>query len=132
MMDINKLKNNKALQIAAIIALPTVLVAGYFGYKYIKRKRDERKESQFILDMREKYKNINSVDDFVQGVKYVSQPIQFGYDFKLIEKNKDKLSSINFDDLKDIYELMKENINDKSEDENIKMINFLENIFNKQ
>jgi hypothetical protein len=131
-MDINKLKNNKALQIAAIIALPTVLVAGYFGYKYIKRKRDERKESQFILDMREKYKNINSVDDFVQGVKYVSQPIQFGYDFKLIEKNKDKLSSINFDDLKDIYELMKENINDKSEDENIKMINFLENIFNKQ
>ena len=131
-MDFNKLKNNKALQIAAIIALPTVLVAGYFGYKYIKRKRDERKESQFILDMREKYKNINSVDDFVQGVKYVSQPIQFGYDFKLIEKNKDKLSSINFDDLKDIYELMKENINDKSEDENIKMINFLENIFNKQ
>jgi hypothetical protein len=131
-MDFNKLKNNKALQIAAIIALPTVLVAGYFGYKYIKRKRDERKESQYILDMREKYKDINSVDDFVQGVKYVSQPIQFGYDFELIEKNKDKLSSINFDELKDYYELMKENINDKSEDENIKLINFLENIFNKQ
>lgn len=128
-MEFNKLKNNKLLQIAAIIALPTVLVAGYFGYKYIKRKRDEKKESQFILDMREKYKNINNVDDFVQGVKYVSQPVQFGYDFNLIENKKDKLTEIDFEELKNIYDLLKEKVNDKSEDDNVKMINFLEKIF---
>jgi arsenate reductase-like glutaredoxin family protein len=36
-------KNNKTLQIALIIAVRTVLVAGFLGYKYLKKKRDEKK-----------------------------------------------------------------------------------------
>jgi hypothetical protein len=42
MIDFNKIKNSKALKIALIIGLPTVLVAGYYGYKYIKNKKDQK------------------------------------------------------------------------------------------
>mgnify|MGYP001586648939 CR=1 FL=1 len=40
-MDFSKIKNSKTLKWALIIGLPTVLVAGYFGYQYIKKKREE-------------------------------------------------------------------------------------------
>ncbi len=40
-MNWESVKNNKTLKWALIIGLPTVLVAGYYGYKYIKNKRDE-------------------------------------------------------------------------------------------
>ena len=37
-MNFEKLKNNKAVQVALIIALPTALVLAYYGYKYVKKK----------------------------------------------------------------------------------------------
>jgi hypothetical protein len=37
-MDFSKIKNNKILQVSLIILVPTVLVAGYYGYKYAKSK----------------------------------------------------------------------------------------------
>ena len=40
-MNWEKLKNNKALQIGLIIAVPTAIVLGYYGYKYIKKRREE-------------------------------------------------------------------------------------------
>ena len=129
MINFKNLKNNRAIQIAAIIAVPTVLVAGYFGYKYIKKKMDEKNESKFILEMREKYKNINSIDDFLEGIKYVTQPVQYGYDFKLIGKKKDKLTSFSFDELKDIYELLKKTLTERSEEENQKVMTFLQKIY---
>lgn len=42
MIDLNKIKNSKVLKWALIIGLPTVLVAGYYGYKYIKKRKDEK------------------------------------------------------------------------------------------
>lgn len=128
-MDFNKMKNNKAIQIGLIIALPTVLVAGYFGYKFIKRKMDEKKENKFILDMRDKYKDINSIDDFIEGLKWVKQTTQFGYDLKSIGKHKDKLASVNFDELKDIYELLKKTLIEKTDDENKRIMDFLNNLY---
>ena len=65
-MDFSKLKNSKILKITAIIALPTILVASYYGYKYIKRKSDEKK-------IRDKYKTINSVDEFLKAIKYLNK-----------------------------------------------------------
>lgn len=127
-MDFSKLKNNKTLQIALIIAVPTVIVAGYFGYKFIKRKIDERNEDKFILEMREKYKNISNVNDFIEGVKYLKQSNQFGYDFKKLDKYKDYLSSIDFEEIKEIYELLKNPIQDRSDDENDKIVNFLDSL----
>jgi hypothetical protein len=127
-MDFSKIKNNKAIQIGLIIIVPTVIVAGYFGYKFVKRKIDERKESQFVLDMREKYKNINNVDDFIEGIKYVKQPIQYGYDLKLFQNLKEKLNDFDFEEIKDIYELIKKPLNERNEEENQKVLIFLSNI----
>jgi len=36
-MDFAKFKNSKALKIGLAIAIPTVLVGAYFGYKFIKK-----------------------------------------------------------------------------------------------
>lgn len=44
-MDLSKLKDSKILKWGLIIALPTVLVAGYYGYKYYKDKKG-KKESE--------------------------------------------------------------------------------------
>lgn len=41
-MDLSKLKDSKILKWGLIIALPTVLVAGYYGYKYYKDKKGKK------------------------------------------------------------------------------------------
>jgi hypothetical protein len=41
-MDFSKLKDSKILKWGLIIALPTVLVAGYYGYKYYKDKKGKK------------------------------------------------------------------------------------------
>lgn len=123
--------NNKIVKITAILVLPTVLVLGYYGYKYYRRKQDEKNTNKLILEMREKYDKINNIDDFVEGVKYVVQPIQFGYDLSMIKDKKDKIPTDNFDSIKDIYELIKKKLADRSEEENKKVLDFLTLIFNK-
>lgn len=127
---LDKIKNNKVLQITAIIALPTVLVAGYFGYKYFKRRAEEKKISKFLLEMREKYKNVNNIDEFVEGVKYVEQPIQFGYDLKLLENKKDLLSNYDFEKIKEYYEIIKKPLSERNEDENKLALQFFMQLFN--
>jgi type III secretory pathway component EscS len=37
-MDLSKIKDSKALKVVLIIALPTLLVASYYGYKFVKKK----------------------------------------------------------------------------------------------
>lgn len=118
MIDFSKIKNNKTLQVIAILAVPTALVVAYFGYKYIKKKSDEKKEKGKAdaltkqhdaekLACREKYKDINSVDDFIEGVKCVEQPSQFGYDFTIIGKQRKNLEKMGMDKLRKLYELVK-------------------------
>ena len=43
---INKILNNKILKIGAIILLPTVLVGGYYGVKWIIKKKRESKNKK--------------------------------------------------------------------------------------
>lgn len=101
-MDFSKLKNSKILKITAIIALPTILVASYYGYKYIKRKSDEKK-------IRDKYKTINSVDEFLKAIKYLNkdESIHLGYDVKLLNDKKEALDKLEIDKVKRLYELIK-------------------------
>ena len=49
-IDFKKLMSNRAVQITALIAVPTVLVGAFLGYKYIKKKRDENKMKKMIDD----------------------------------------------------------------------------------
>jgi len=101
-MDFSKLKNSKILKITAIIALPTILVASYYGYKYIKRKSDEKK-------IRDKYKTINSVGEFLEAIKYLNkdESIHLGYDMKLLNDKKEALDKLEIDKVKRLYELIK-------------------------
>ena len=101
-MDFSKFKNSKILKITAIIALPTILVASYYGYKYIKRKSDEKK-------IRDKYKTINSVDEFLEAIKYLNkdESIHLGYDMKLLNDKKEALDKLEIDKVKRLYELIK-------------------------
>jgi len=101
-MDFSKFKNSKILKITAIIALPTILVASYYGYKYIKRKSDEKK-------IRDKYKTINSVGEFLEAIKYLNkdESIHLGYDMKLLKDKKEALDKLEIDKVKRLYELIK-------------------------
>ena len=104
-MDFSKLKNSKILKITAIIALPTILVASYYVYKYIKRKSDEKK-------IRNKYKTINSVNsvaEFLEAINYLGkdESIHLGYDIKLLKDKKEALDKLEIDKVKRLYELIK-------------------------
>lgn len=118
MIDFSKIKNNKTLQVIAILAVPTALVVAYFGYKYIKKKSDEKKEKEKadaltkqhdaeMLACREKYKDINTVDDFIEGVKCAEHTSHFGYDFTIIGKQRKNLEKMGMDKLRKLYELVK-------------------------
>lgn len=124
-MEIKKVLNSKATKIAAWIILPTVLVGGFFAVKYI----IDYKERKRLNELREKYKNINSMTDFYEGLKYIKQPTQYGYDLsKLIDK-KDKLDAMDFEELKKIYGLLTLTLAERTEEENQTILNFLSKIY---
>jgi len=106
-MDYSKIVNSKTFKVAAWIALPTILVAGFYGYKYIKNKVGSNKKSEELKKMQEKYKEINSVDEFIDGVKYLDETSQYGYDFNQFGKKKIELEKMPLDKLKRLYELAK-------------------------
>ncbi len=53
---VNKILNSKITKITAIILLPTVLVGGYYGVKWIIKKRKE-------LNLKKKEENNNTPKD---------------------------------------------------------------------
>ena len=122
-MDYSKIVNSKTFKVAAWIALPTILVAGFYGYKYIKNKVASNKKSEELKKMQEKYKEINSVDEFIEAVKYLDKTTQYGYDFNQFYKNKIELEKMPLDKLKRLYELAKKgfwNYNNPSDTSTIK------------
>jgi hypothetical protein len=106
-MDYSKIVNSKTFKVAVWVVLPTILVAGFYGYKYIKNKVDTSKKSEELKKMQEKYKEINSVDEFIEGVKYLDETSQYGYDFTQFDKKKIELDKMPLDKLKRLYELAK-------------------------
>ena len=128
--DFSKIKNNKVLQVIAILAVPTIIVGGYYGYVYLKRKSDEKKagagsltpsESQAELTLaelskpqtsdamvacRNKYKNIETVDDFIAGIQCAEQRSQAGYNVTQLKDHKPKLEQMGMVKLKKLYALI--------------------------
>jgi hypothetical protein len=124
-MDFKKILNSKATKVTAWIVLPTVLVGGFFAVKYFIDKRNKSKEQQKLDEIRKRYKNINNTDEFFEGIKYLEQPIQFGYDIsKLIDK-KENIEKMKFEDVKSFYDIIYKPLMDRTEEENNK---FLETI----
>lgn len=111
-MELSKITNSKTFKIAAIIALPTILVASFYGYKFVKKKIEEKKleKAKTLAElerekMQEKYKNINSIDEFLEGVKYLKSTDIFGYDLLLLKNKRNELEKMGMDNLKKLYEV---------------------------
>lgn len=98
----------------------------------LKKEDDKNKTEQekFIKSMREKYKDINSYDDFNEAVKYVEFPVLYGYDLRLFKSLRPNiLNLITLDELKFIYECAKVGIGLKINDDNIKLLDIMHKIF---
>jgi len=61
-MDFSKIKDSKVLKWTLIIALPTVLVAGYYGYKYLKDKKLDKGEKEKTKEEETEKLNIYGVE----------------------------------------------------------------------
>lgn len=96
-------KLKKTGKVALIIFIPTILVLIFFlgTWLYKKYKFAELKKMQL------KYSEIKSVDDFLEGVKYLDETTQFGYDFTKLYNKKVELEQMPFDKLQRLYELAK-------------------------
>jgi len=52
-MNISNIKNSKILKWTLIIGLPTILVAGYYGYTYYKKRKDEKNNTNTDTESKE-------------------------------------------------------------------------------
>jgi hypothetical protein len=50
---LSKILNNKIVKISAIVLLPTVLVGGYYGVKWILKKKKELEEKKKLGNNKE-------------------------------------------------------------------------------
>lgn len=92
-----------------------------------KRQSDYRK---FVDSMREKYKNIETWNDFHEGVQYVEYPQIFGYDLRLLKDKFPNLSNyITFDDAKFLYEVSKIGLGLKNDDDNNHALDILHKLY---
>lgn len=83
-------------------------------------------QEKYLESMREKYKNINSYNDFSTGIKYAKYPEVFGYDLRLLKKNQTDL--VTLDELKFMYEMAKTGVG-KDNDNDMKFLNIMHKIY---
>ena len=128
-MNFKNILNSKATKITALILLPTVLVGGYFAIKFFIDRKNKSKDEQNLNDLRERYKNINNIDEFFEGIKYIEQPIQFGYDLsKLIDK-KEIIEKMKFEDVKSFYDIIYKPLINRTEEENTNFLEIISKIY---
>lgn len=118
-MDTKRILKN----IAFIVFVPSVIVGGYYGYKFIKNKYFNKDGASSIpvdkdtLSMREKYKDIKSFSDFHEGVKYQPSKSYFGYDLTLLKDVPNLDKKITLDELKVLYAISQKESKDITDDE---------------
>lgn len=107
--------------IAFIVFVPSVIVGGYYGYKFIKNRYFNKDGGVNVdkntLAMREKYKDIKSFSDFHEGVKYQPSKSYFGYDLTLLKDVPDLDKKINLDELKVLYKISQKESKDITDEE---------------
>jgi hypothetical protein len=128
-MDFKKILNSKATKVTAWVVLPTILVGGYFAVKYFIDKRNKSKDEQKLNELRERYKNINNLDEFFEGIKYLEQPIQFGYDLSKLVDKKEIIEKMNFEDVKSFYDIIYKPLINRTEEENNKFLEIISKIY---
>ena len=128
-MEFKKILNSKATKVTAWVVLPTVLVGGFFAVKYFIDKRNKSKEQQKLDELRERYKNINNIDEFFEGIKYLEQPIQFGYDLTKLVDKKEIIEKMKFEDVKSFYDIIYKPLINRTEEENNKFLEIISKIY---
>jgi hypothetical protein len=128
-MDFKKILNSKATKVTAWVVLPTILVGGYFAVKYFIDKRNKSKDEQKLNELRERYKNINNLDEFFEGIKYLEQPIQFGYDLSKLVDKKETIEKMKFEDVKSFYDIIYKTLINRTEEENKKFLEIISKIY---
>lgn len=125
-MDTKRILKN----IAFIVFVPSVVVGGYYGYKFIKKKYDDKKalteKQKLTAEMRKKYEEIKSFDDFHEGVKYQPSNSYFGYDLTLLKDIPNLDKKVTLDELKSIYKIAQKESKDVTEDEGNQFRSFYE------
>ena len=104
--------------------------AAVSSYRLKKKEEEALSENQkFINSMREKYKEINSLNEFHEGVKYVEYPTPFGYDLRLLKQIENLSELITLDELKIVYETAKNGLAKNNEEKNTNFLKLMHNIF---
>lgn len=137
--DFSKIKNNRVLQVIAILAVPTVIVGVYYGYVYLKKRSDEKKAELRLAELskpqagadmvayRNSHKEINTVDDFIAGVQYAEHRLQFGYNVTQLSEHKPLLEKMGMVKLKRLYDLI--NIAEKTNAQDEEFLNLMHEIY---
>ncbi len=128
------MKIKKIIIILAIIIV--IVIVGIYLYNKYKLNKENQQiatqlsaEQKYNATMREKYKDIKNVDDFIASLKYLDNPAPFGYNLSNLESSKSKLNGMNFSDLKKLQQLLYKGIENLKEDENLFVIKNLPKLF---
>lgn len=116
-------------KIIILIVAIVIVVIGYYVRSLILKKRayDAMTEQEKALEaMREKYKDINSYDDFAAGIKYAKYPEVFGYDLRLLKRKQAEL--VTLDELKFMYDMAKTGVG-KDNDNDMKFLDIIHKIY---
>lgn len=115
--------------VAFIVLVPSVIVGGYYGFKYIKKKYDDKKsltESEKLAnEMRDKFKDVNTYDEFFEAVGYQPSHYMAGYELADLKKVSNIEKILTLEEIKFIYELAKlepSKIPEDKQDEFLKLI----------
>src|ERR1700741_285387 len=114
-----------------IFAILILIAIYYVRDKYLQFKKEKQMSLQekLVMEMREKYEDIESFDDFYEGIKYVAYPEIFGYDLRLLQSKKPNLPElISLDELKTLYETSKVGIGE-DKDMDMEFLNIMHKIY---
>lgn len=116
-------------KIIILIVAIVIVVIGYYVRSLILKKKAEAamtQQEKFLASMREKFKDINSYDDFAAGIKYAKYPEVFGYDLRLLKRKQADL--VTLDELKFMYEMTKIGVG-KDNDNDMKFLTIIHKIY---
>lgn len=119
-----------------ILIIVIIGVSAYYLYEFIKKKIKDKKDFEQMNQeqkqdaiMRDKYKTINNVDEFIESLKYSSNKRPFGYDVKIMASKKDKIKNFSIDYLQEIRDYIYNGLGENSEEENTKLLKFFDKVY---
>lgn len=117
-------------KIIILIVAIVIVVIGYYIRSLVLKKRAYdamTQQEKYLESMREKYKDVNSYDDFAAGIKYAKYPEVFGYDLRLLKRKQAEL--VTLDELKFMYDMAKTGLSKGENDRDMKFLDIMHKIY---